>query len=384
MTQELKRAYIGKVHLRYQKSARKEKALILDEFCEVFSVTRKHAIKLLNELPIPNGTKPGPKIIYGPEVVHHLHVLWNEMNQMCGKKMKAAISLWLPFYDCPKATKERLLQISSATIDRLLKPFKEGKVKGISSTRSAESFIKNKIPIKLLDGDIKEPGFIEADTVAHCGNSLAGEFTNSLTMTDLFSAWTENRAVWTKESRKVRGAIGEVERSLPFKIKGFASDNGNEFFNHELHDYFNNRPEKVEIVRRRPYKKNDNAHVEQKNWTHVRELFGYDRFDHQDLVDLMNEIYKFYWNPLWNYFTPVMKLKSKTRLGGKVIKKHDEPKTPYQRLTESNHVTDKEKIIMRARLERLNPFELKKELETRLKWFFKIVEINKVRKLQAG
>lgn len=384
MTQELKRAYIARVHLRYQKSTRKEKSLILDEFCQVFKVTRKHAIKLINELPMPAGSKVGAKQIYGAEVAHHLHILWLQMNQMCGKKMQAALPLWMPHYDCATQTRALLLKVSSATIDRLLKPYKDGKVRGISSTMAVEAMIKNKIPIKLLDGDILEPGFIEADTVAHCGNSLSGEFTNSLTMTDLFSAWTENRATWTKEKKEIRKAIADIESCLPFKIKGFASDNGNEFFNHELHDFFNARKEKVEVIRRRPYKKNDNAHVEQKNWTHVRELFGYERFDHRELVTLMNEIYRLYWNPLWNFFTPVMKLKEKTRLGGKLIKRHDQPKTPYHRLMESSHVTDSEKVVLQARFQRLNPFELKKEMETRLKWFFKIVDINKARKLNVG
>lgn len=384
MTQELKRTYIVRVYSRYRKSSKSEKSLILDEFCEVFGVTRKHAIKLLNEVPLPSGTKPGPKKKYGPEVIYHLQILWNEMNRICGKNMEAAIPLWLPFYECPESTKKLLLEISSATIDRALKPYKEGKVRGITSTIPTESLIKNKIPIKLLDEDVREPGFIEADTVAHCGNSLSGEFANSITMTDLFSGWTENRAVWTKEHKKVRSQIAEIERSLPFKIKGFASDNGNEFFNHDLHDYFSSRKEKVEIVRRRPYKKNDNAHVEQKNWTHVRELFGYDRFDHEDLVGLMNEIYKHNWNPLRNFFTPAMKLKEKTRVGGKLIKKHDDPKTPYQRLLESEHISEQDKVVMRARFQQLNPFKLKKELESRLKWFFKIVEINKARKLQVG
>lgn len=384
MTQELKRAYVRRVFGRYQKSNRVEKSLILDEFCQVFQVSRKHAIKVLNEGVLDPQTRPGPKQKYGPEIIHHLHVLWNDMNRMCGKNMKSALPLWLPFYDCPASTKEKLLKVSSATIDRVLKPFKDGKIKGITSTIPAESLIKNKIPIKLLDEAVKEPGYIEADTVAHCGNSLAGEFANSITMTDLYSGWTENRAVWTKEHKRVREKIAEIERALPFKIKGFASDNGNEFFNHDLHDYFSNRREKVEIVRRRPYKKNDNAHVEQKNWTHVRELFAYGRFDHKDLVDLMNEIYKSYWNPLRNFFTPATKLIEKTRVGGKLIKKHDTPKTAYQRLIESEHITDQEKTVLTARLQQLNPFKLKRELEIKLKWFFKIVEINKARSLQVG
>jgi hypothetical protein len=298
--------------------------------------------------------------------------------------MLAALPYWLPFYVCPEDTRSLLLEVSSSKIDRVLKPYKEGKIKAFSSTRPAETYIKNKIPIKLLDDEITEPGFIEADTVAHCGNSLAGEFANSLTMTDLNSGWTENRATWTKERKAVRKAIAEVERSLPFKIKGFASDSGNEFFNHDLFDYFNDRPDKVEHVRRRPYKKNDNAHVEQKNWTHVRELFGYDRFDHLDLVEQMNEIYRDYWNPLKNFFTPVMKLKEKTRVGGRLVKRHDEPKTPYHRLMESEHLSKQEKIVLSSRFERLNPFELKEELETRLRWFFKFVEINKARNIKVS
>lgn len=171
------------------------------------------------------------------------------------------------------------------------------------------------------------PGLIEADTVAHCGTSLAGEFINTLTMTDICSAWTENRAVWKKESSTVLKAISSIEEDLPFNVLSFATDNGNEFLNHDLHSYFFNRKNRVEFVRRRPYKKNDNAHVEQKNWTHVRELFGYDRFDAESQVEFMNDVYKRLWNPPWNFFTPVMKLKSKTRVGGRIIKVHDEPTT---------------------------------------------------------
>ena len=133
----------------------------------------------------------------------------------------------------------------------------------------------------MLDASIIEPGFIEADTVAHCGTSMAGEFVNTLTMTDIYSGWTEVRAVWGKQSNAVLNAIRAIENTLPFKIKGFASDNGNEFLNNDLWTYFDQRPEKVSFVRRRPYKKNDNAHVEQKNWTHVRQLLGYDRLDQQ-------------------------------------------------------------------------------------------------------
>jgi hypothetical protein len=210
---------------------------------------------------------------------------------------------------------------------------------------------KNKIPIKLLDADVTGPGFIEADTVAHCGTSMAGVFVNTLTMTDIFSGWTELRAVWGKQSDAVLDGIKTIEETLPFKIKGFASDNGNEFLNNDLWTYFTQRENKIEFVRRRPYKKNDNAHVEQKNWTHVRQLLGYDRLDQQWDVNYINDIYVNYWLILWNYFTPVMKLKSKTRIGGKIIKQYDEPKTPFERLLESPSLSQEEKLTLMARVE---------------------------------
>ncbi len=229
-----------------------------------------------------------------------------------------------------------------------------------------------------------EPGFIEADTVAHCGVSLAGEFINTITMTDIYSGWTENRAMWKKESATVLSAISSIETALPFEIKGFATDNGNEFLNHDLHSYFFNRKNRVHFVRRRPYQKNDNAHVEQKNWTHVRELFGYERFEALTEVNYMNEIYETYWNPMWNYFTPVMKLKTKTREGGRIIKVYDEIKTPYQRLLDSGVLTESQITKLKENFAKLNPFNLKKDLNNKLKWFKRLVEIRAKSGSEAG
>jgi len=376
MTTEMKRQYLKNIRSRYFKASRARKSLILDEFCEVCGYTRKHAIKLLADEFSDAVRKPGPKPYYDAEVDTHLQYLWNCMGRINSKKMHAAMPLWLPFYsEADVHMKWLLTKISPATIDRRLAKFKEKAVRGLSST--SPSLIKNKIPIKLIDGGMTEPGYIAADTVAHCGSSLAGEFINSLTMTDIATSWTENRAVWKKESRTVMGAIKSIEKSLPFTVKGFASDNGNEFLNHDLHSYFFNRKNRVEFVRRRPYKKNDNAHVEQKNWTHVRQLWGYSRFDHNKQVKLMNDIYKTLWNPLWNYFTPCMKLKSKTRVGGKIVKVWDKPKTPYQRVIDSGILTTEQSTKLINTKELLNPFELKKELEKQLKWFFRVVEVRR-------
>ena len=383
MSNEVQREYLRKTHLRYLKASRKEKTLILDELCKVCEISRKHAIKLLHEVIKDLEPRSGRKTVYGENIHHHILHLWRSMRMMCSKKMVAALPIWLKYYDGMTAEEDvQLRQISSSTIDRILHKHREEVHHGKSSTEP--SLIKNKIPIKLLDDLILAPGFIEADTVAHCGTSLAGEFINTLTMTDIYSSWTENRAVWKKESRTILDAISSIEEALPFDVRGFATDNGNEFLNHDLHSYFFNRKNRVEFIRRRPYKKNDNAHVEQKNWTHVRELFGYDRFDAESQVRFMNDIYKRLSNPLWNFFTPVMKLKSKTRIGGRVIKVYDEPTTAYQRLLNSNVLTEEQVQRLQTEFKTLNPFELKKELDEKLKWFFRIAEIRAKTSSKAG
>jgi hypothetical protein len=383
MSNEVKRQYLNRVRLRYLKGSKVQKSLILDEFCNVCEISRKHAIKMLNEELREAPPRPGPKVLYGPNIQNHIVILWRAMGMICSKKMVAAIPLWLEYYyGISPEERIQLKQISSSTIDRMLSKHREEVKRGRSSTEP--SMIKNKIPIKLLDEAVIVPGYIEADTVAHCGTSLAGEFINTLTMTDLYSSWTENRAVWKKESSTILKAITSIEEALPFAVRGFASDNGNEFLNHDLHSYFFNRKNRVEFVRRRPYKKNDNAHVEQKNWTHVRELFGYDRFEAESQVEWMNDIYKRLWNPLWNFFTPVMKLKSKTRVGGKIIKVYDDPITPYQRLVASNALEQTELDKLQAQFKTMNPFEMKKELDEKLKWFFRIAEIRAKSMSEAG
>lgn len=383
MSNEVRRQYLEKIKLRYQNSTKRQKVLILDEFCKVCELSRKHAIKILNEQPLKQRPKPGPKPIYGADIEAHIVKLWQAMGRICSKKIVAAIPLWLDYYYGITAEERRLLlKISSATIDRILSKHRDKVSRGLSSTEP--SLIKNKIPLKLLEDSNVPPGFVEADTVAHCGTSLAGEFINTLTVTDICSAWTENRAVWKKESGTILKAISSIEEALPFKVLGFATDNGNEFLNHDLHSYFFDRKNRVEFVRRRPYKKNDNAHVEQKNWTHVRELFGYDRFDTESQIEFMNDIYKRLWNPLWNFFTPVMKLKSKTRVGGKIIKVHDEPTTPYYRLLKSNMLTEEQVTKLQSEFKKLNPFELRKELNEKLKWFFRIAEIRRNTMSDAG
>lgn len=378
-----RRAYLSAIVLRYKESSKAAKKHILDEFCANCGYTRKHAIRILNRPLSAKVKRPGPKPKY-LEALVALRELWELMGQICSKKMRAAFPLWLPFYRCPDRVTELLLKMSPSTIDRLLKPHRARLMgKGLSTTRPS-GWVKAKIPLKLLDGEVKVPGYMEVDTVAHCGNSTAGEYVNSLTVTDLFSGWTELRAAWTKKSELIVTAGKKIENRLPFSLVGVASDNGSEFLNDEFYRWLNERDAPVNFVRRRPYKKNDNAHVEQKNWTHVRQLFGYERFDDPDLVPVMNEIYQAYWCPLWNLYTPVLKLKAKERIGGRVRKHYDEPRTPAQRLLASPLVPNVDKSRIKDMLSSKNPIDLKRRLDQRLKEFFEMVDKKRRERRSTG
>lgn len=381
---KFRREYLNTIRERYKNALKKRhKSEILNEFCSICGYDRKYAIRILNNQVEPRLYRPGPKPIYNHQVVHHLKILWEAMHRMCAKNMVVAIPLWMPFYkDVDAATEVLLLQVSASTIDRLLKPHKVQWRRGLSLTD--QSLLKSRIPIQLLDKDVNEPGFMEADTVAHCGDSGEGKFASSLTVTDLFSGWTENRATMTKKAELIVEQMKRIRSCLPFQMLGLATDNGSEFLNEEMLAYAKDKAEPFMFVRRRAYKKNDNAHVEQKNFTHVRELFGYERIDDMQILLLMNEIYQAYWNPLWNYFTPMMKLVKKERIKSKIKKTYDQPKTPYQRLLETDRLTIQEKRKLKEAYASKNPFFLKKELDRKLKIFHQLVEQRKRERKKTG
>ena len=329
----------------------------------------------------PKTKKRGCRLIYNQSyIVEPLTKIWLSTNQMCSKKLKAALPIWLPFYEAEycqlsEEAKNKLLVISASTIDRLLKPNKaKFKRQGLCGTKPG-SLLKNQIPIRTDNWDITKPGFCEADTVAHCGNSLSGDFAWSLTLTDIYSTWTENRAIWGKGSQGVLEQIQDIESKLPFQLLGFDCDNGSEFLNYHLIRYFSDRPKTrmVQFSRSRPYHKDDNAHVEQKNWTHVRQLFGYDRFDKKSIISSMNDLYRNEYSLLQNYFCPTMKMISKERVNSKYRKKYDIPQTPYQRLLLSDHIPLEAKQKITRTYESLNPFVLRRNIETKLKNIFKLI-----------
>lgn len=377
----VKRTYIKTVKERYFNSSKKEKTLILNELCHVTGYTRKHAIKLLgaehgDNLIMIRPKRPGPPRKYSNKARERLKDLWLLMGRPCSVNLKQALPLWLPYdLDTDEEIKRQLLAMGVSTIERSLKEHKQNKLKGMSST--TPSSFKSQIPLKLCkDEDKKTVGYFEADTVAHCGNSLAGKFIRSLTMTDLCTGWTENRACPDNTSISIEIAIRDIEKNLPFKLVGFSSDNGTEFLNSTVQDYLLHRQKPLDVSRGRPYKKNDNAHVEQKNFTHVRNLFGYQRFEGVKAVEMMNEIYVLS-NQLKNYYTPCLKLKKKERIGSKIVKKYDAPKTPYQRIIDSEQISIGEKAVMETVKSRLNPFDIQKRLEEKLRLFFRFIDINR-------
>jgi hypothetical protein len=369
-----RREYLAAIRGRYRQAGRRAKTAILDEFCAICGYNRKYAIRILNQRMRPARRRPGPRPVYDGPVITHLKAFWRATDQMCSRKLVVAIRLWMPYYErecggLEPEVRAKLWQLSPATCDRLLKPTRARRgTKGKCATRPGR-LLRTVIPIRPDKNTMDQPGFIEADTVAHCGNALEGQFAYSITYTDIHSGWTDNRAVWGKGAAGVVEQTKNMEASLAFPIIAFWSDNGSEFLNDHLWRYFAHRKSPVHFARSRPYKKDDNAHVEQKNWTHVRQLFGYDRIDKAQLVSTMNDIYAL-WRRYQNHFSPARKLITKTRINSKWVKKYDEPKTPYQRLLDSPHIPRAAKEKLTAVHETLNPFHLKKDIEKKLRQLF--------------
>lgn len=376
MSPRTKREYLEVVHRRYKNATRDQKSLILDEYCATTGCHRKHAIRQLNgfqRFTAPKPKKRGRKPLYDPEaVLRPLKKIWLAANLPCSKRLKPIVALWLPGYEAsfgtlaPKA-RAALLRISAATIDRLLQPTREQMAHRGRATTKPGALLRNQIPLGTNQWDQTQPGFLEADTVAHCGLSMAGQFVYSLDCVDIATTWTEQRALWGRGEQGVLEQLQDIEQHLPFEILGFDCDNGGEFLNRHLVRHFTERVRPVQFTRSRAYRKDDNAHVEQKNWTHIRQWLGYERFDDPALVPLLNELYRTEWRLFHNFFCPSVKLLEKERIGARTRKRYDTPKTPYQRVMASNAIPRKTKIALAAQFRTLNPFVLREAMEQKLK-----------------
>ncbi len=363
-----RRAVTKQMARRYAKAPKKEKGRMLDELCALTGWSRRHAIRALAEAihPPKRRARPPRPRIYGPEVLGPLRVVWATLNGPAGKRLAPfmaeiveALERWGELELTPEL-REKLLRISAATIDRLLAPERRRlRVKGRSGTKPG-SILKRQIPIRTFaEWDEARPGFCEVDLVAHDGGDAVGEFCQTLDLTCVATGWTECRAVRNKAQRWCFEALLEVEASLPFPLLGLDSDNGSEFINDQLFRYCAER--KITFTRSRPYRKNDNCFVEQKNWPVVRQNVGYARYDTPAELQCLNELYgslRLY----TNFFQPQMKLVSKTRRGAKLTKRFDRARTPYQRVLASPQVSREARAALTRTYLGLNPAELKRRI----------------------
>lgn len=381
MSRSTRDEYLEKMRCRYGRyTGKAAKATLLNEFCQVTGHERKYASKLLSGRrgPARKGasapSRGGRPKCYDAEVVGVVFKIWKHSEQPCGKRLVPMLKDWLPFYEkrfgvIGQETRAAVLTISAAQIDRVLGAKKVGHGVVNRRTPKTNAAIKALVPIRAQCWDAREPGWLEADTVAHCGGDMGGSFLWSLTATDIFSGWTEVRTSWNRGQHSVCSAFARMEQCLPFSILGVDTDNGGEFLNHHLHRHFTGREQPVEMTRSRPYHKNDQAHVEQKNSTHVRQLLGFGRLGHDLLMVPVFELLEA-WSVWRNCFTTSFKQIAKRREGSKTIRTHEKiPKTPCARLIEYCGAVGDEQTAESLRTWRgqHDPFELKAWIEKRLK-----------------
>jgi hypothetical protein len=366
-----RRAVTKQMARRYAKASKTEKGLMLDELCALTGWTRRHARRcLVGVLTAASDRprRPRPKV-YGQEVLEPLKIVWASLNGPAGKRLAPFMADAVEALErhgelaIDEQARAKLLRMSSATIDRALAPERARlRIKGRQGTKPG-SILKRQIPIRTFaEWDEARPGFCEVDLVAHDGGSPYGEFCQTLDLTCVATGWTEPRAVRNKAQRWVHEAIDDVASELPFPLLGLDSDNGSEFINMHLFRYCTERG--ITFTRSRPYRKNDNCYVEQKNWPVVRQQVGYGRYDTAAELEALRELYRVL-RLYVNFFQPQMKLLSKTRRGAKVTKRFDQARTPYQRALESPYVAEATKSTLKATYLGLNPAQLKRELAER-------------------
>ena len=379
MTLQSKRELLEVTYPRYLKANKVRKTQILDEFIAATGYHRKYAIRVLKRGPRPRGLrkKSGRQKVYQGEVVKVLEQIWEILGRICSKRLKPFLPEMVEVLERCKEiemtpeTKTLLLKMSCSTIDRCLRPVRfENKKRGLSTTKPG-TLLKNAIPIRTFtDWDDAVPGFVEIDLVAHCGETTTGQYLNTLTVTDIATGWTECLAILYRSQEMVSRAIVELRQRLPFPLLGIDSDNGPEFINHTLFRYC--QDEEITFTRCRPYKKNDQAHVEQKNWSVVRRLIGYDRFETEDELALLCTIYDD-WRLFVNFFQPVLKLVAKERVGSKVKKKYDIASTPYRRVLASNLVSGEDKARLMNIYYQLNPVSLRRQIDDNIAILWKLI-----------
>jgi len=359
---------------RYTSASRAVKSQLLTEFCVTTGYHRKAAIRVLTQRPRPTSPRgprgrPSP---YTPQLVTILTKIWEAAGYPWSVRLKALLPLWLPWakqhMTLPPQVEHHLQRISPSTIDRHLRRRKRQLRRRLYGRTKPGTLLKHHIPVKTEHWDVTVPGFTEIDLVSHSGNSADGEFLQSLNLTDIYSGWVETRAVMGKGQTVVGAAVDDMRANLPFRLQGLDSDNGSEFINHHLYRYCEAR--EIQFTRGRPYKKDDNAHIEQKNWTHVRRLLGWDRYDSPEALAAMNDLYRHELRLMMNLFQPSVKLQRKTRVGSRLRRVYDTPQTPLDRLLAAEGAKRASLQALQQLRARLDPFALADTIERKLRHIY--------------
>jgi len=370
--------YLRLMHQRYRRTTRPERTPLLTEFCRVTGYHRKYALRLLNGPP-PSRTRPPRRRrapTYGPRVIQVLAAIWAAAGYPWSVRLKALLPLWLPWarprFRLTPALERQLLALSPRQMDRRLQARKRQLPGRRYGRTKPGTLLKHHIPVKTDRWDVSVPGYTEIDLVAHCGDRGDGEFAHSLNLTDIHTTWVETRAVLGRGQTGVRDALEEMRAALPFALQGIDSDNGSEFINLHLYGYC--QEHRIQFTRGRPYKKDDNAHIEQKNWTHVRKLLGYVRYASPEAVAAMNELYRAELRLFQNCFLPSVKLVKKVRVGSRVRRRYDRPQTPLERVVVCGGGDPAKVAALVALRDRLDPFQLAQTIDQKLDQIYRLAQ----------
>ena len=371
--------YTEAMRERYLRATKKMKSKILDEFVTVTKLHRKAAIRLLNRESRPSGKKRrGRPRLYGLESMAALKVAWEATDRLCSKRLHPFLPELVSILKrngelrITEEAEGQLCQMSPSTIDRLLRRWRGGGMRCGLSTTKPGTLLKNSIPIRTFtEWNENKPGFLEVDLVAHCGDSVEGFYLTTLSTVDVATGWCEPVAVWGKGQDRVKGAIYDVRKRLPMPMLGLDSDNGSEFINQSLYDYCQRHG--IIFTRSRSYKKNDSCHIEQKNWSVIRRVIGYDRFSSKAAFERLDDVYTLL-RLYVNFFQPVLKLVSKRRHGAKVYKVYDTAQTPYKRLLRSRVLTEEKGKELEAIYTALNPVMLLRQIKATVEHLWTLAE----------
>lgn len=370
MARRSKQEYLAMMWQRYQHAGRAERTALLDEVTRMCGYHRKYAIDVLNRRQPP---QPRPRRVprrrptYSAETISVLAWLWEQSGYLCAPRLKAALPLWLPWVaqrrPLSPTVAHQLRTISARQIERRLQPRKYRLKRRLYGTTRPGTLLKHLVPLKTDHWDVTRPGYLEIDLVSHSGASAAGDFLHTFDAVDIHTGWVERQAVMGKGQHGILQALTTIAQQLPFALRGLDSDNGSEFINGHLVAFCARRA--IQFTRSRPYKKDDNAHVEQKNWTHVRKLVGWDRYDTPAAQHALNRLYAEL-RLFQNLFQPSMKLQRKERRGSRLLRHYDAPQTPFERVRASAAV-DADKVAALERvLRRTDPFDLAQRIAQHL------------------